>query len=680
MKPSTLALWLAVLILLAAAALYTADLMGTPPGLEPDELIEAQIAGRILSGDLRPFYPEGQGREALYHYALAGWLALLGEGLFTLRIASVFTTLIGLAASFALMRRLFGLRTALFGLLLMAGAFPLLFAARAGLRSVMLLPLAALAGALWYDGLLYRRHPGPSTRSLGSGFWALCGAGALTGLSVYAYTAARILPLALTGFLAYMTLAQREKLRGKLPGLVSAGLLAALIAAPLFFYLRANPGADELAFEDFDLPLRELQAGNPAPALQSTLRVLGAAMSTGDPLLFNNLPDRPLLTPVGGLLLYAGIALALWQWRHPGRAFALIWLAAAIIPSALSQPAPNWYRLVLIQPLIFAFPVDAILQLFRPGGLQLPFPDYRGRTRLPGTELALGLALCLWEGGSAAQAYFVAWPQVEGVSYFWQSALVDAADHLADHPADATICTELTWESDPWWRPAYASVAFLHPHTDLPARYAGCRSVLLILPGPARLYLPDVADPHTLLPPEFQGAWLDGAILLDGVYGADTVGVAYQIDSGLEALIPAPGPASFAPEAGGGPAALPVHFGQSLQLIGYRLDPAIPQAGQPLRVLTAWIVTGPVPPRLNLFTQLLSDPVTVITQQDSLPVTTQSLRPGDRFLVLHDALILPADAPPGTLISIGLYHIETGARLPISAAGSLRGDRLLLGE
>ncbi len=68
-----------------------------------------------------------------------------------------------------------------------------------------------------------------------------------------------------------------------------------------------------------------------------------------------------------------------------------------------------------------------------------------------------------------------------------------------------------------------------------------------------------------------------------------------------------------------------------------------------------------------------------MAQQDGLPLTSHSLRPGDRFLVLHDQVQLPAELPAGTyLLSIGLYRSDTMERLPLHEGARPRGDRLFL--
>jgi hypothetical protein len=151
---------------------------------------------------------------------------------------------------------------------------------------------------------------------------------------------------------------------------------------------------------------------------------------------------------------------------------------------------------------------------------------------------------------------------------------------------------------------------------------------------------------------------------------------------------PQGGEVSWAPEAGGDPAGEGlagggIRFGDSLIFQGYRLAPDELRPGERLQLVTAWQVLATPPPRLVLFTHLLADPQTVLVQQDSLPLTTQSLRPGDRFMVLHDQIVVPAGTPAGAYTpSIGIYSSDTLLRLPVydydNEAEQARGDRLFL--
>jgi 4-amino-4-deoxy-L-arabinose transferase-like glycosyltransferase len=680
----------AVLLLLFAAWLFWRTPLSVPPGMEMDELIEIQIAKQVLGGDWRPFYEAGQGREGLYHYWLAGWLTLTGRNVFTLRMASTTLTLLGLAAGYALMRRLFGRAVALTSLAIGATSFWVLFAARSGLRSTALLLLAALAGYLFWRGLspvgagLSNRRFAPALGGhKGRPYnWLFFGlAGMCLGLTFYAYTAARVLPAVFILFILYLAIFHRHRLMGRWRWLLVWGLVAALVIAPFLLYLQAHPEADAFDFLDFNRPLAALQTGDPEPALQTSLATLGMFAFRGDPLIFDNVPGRPVFDPLLGALFLAGVIIAAWRFRQPAYAFVLLWLPISLLPGMLSQPAPNFYRTVGAQVVAFVFPALALAEVGR-------FVRRRWSGVAASASLAAGLALVLAvQLVGTWRAYFVDWPQVEGIRFFWQSGLSETARHLENALDDspAVICTELTYEYDSWWRPAWQSMETLLNRDDLALRYATCRSTL-ILPAdfPARYFFLDTGDPASLLPPEFQGDWLAEAEPITGVFPPGE-GVALRVTDPPDNLVPdlrsVVGVAWVGPEAGGGQAVLPVYFGQNteLALIGYARTPENPRPGESIRLVTAWEVEQTPEPRLVLFTHLLADSQTVVAQQDGLPLTSQSLRPGDRFLVLHDQITIPADASPGEyLLAIGIYSGDTMQRLPLYHMGRAYGDRLFL--
>lgn len=659
--------WLigATALLLLAAYLRWRAPLAVPPGLGMDELIALQISEQVLEGDLQLFYEAGQGREPIFNYWLAPWLPLVGRRVFTLRVASSALSLLGLAAVAVLVRRLFDPAVALASLAGGATSFWTIFAARAGARSVAMIPFAALSGYLFWRGLA---SPAQSRRR--SLF--MIGAGLCLGLTFYAFTAARVLPAVFAFFLLYLWILHRPRLAGLGRPLLLGAIVVLLVTLPLFCYLRAHPQADQFDFREFNRPLAALMSGDPKPALQTSLATLGGFTFQGDPLIFDNVPGRPVFEPLTAFFFLAGVAVALARWRQPAYAFVLIWLLVSLIPGMLSQPAPNFYRIVGAQVVAYAFPGLAIVE----GVRWLRRWAHRWGTLALTAILALILLVHL---AGSWRAYFDTWPAVEGVSFFWQSGLAEAARYLNDAPdrSPVALCTVLTYEHDPWWRPAWQSMVYLLRRTDLDIRYYDCRTTLVLPAGQTIRYLfPETSDPFSLIPAELQDEWMAKAAPISDF--APGLGAALELSGSPQALEPNSGLAWWPPETGGDPAPLPVRFDDSLALLGYQRV-ASPGPGQPLRLVTAWEVLATPPPRLVLFSHLLADPQTLVAQQDSLPLTSHSLRPGDRFLVLHDQIaVLPDSSAEQYLLSIGLYDSDTMTRLPLYDGDRQRGDRLFL--
>jgi hypothetical protein len=102
------------------------------------------------------------------------------------------------------------------------------------------------------------------------------------------------------------------------------------------------------------------------------------------------------------------------------------------------------------------------------------------------------------------------------------------------------------------------------------------------------------------------------------------------------------------------------------------------QAGKDVKLATYWRVKDQLPPQLSQFTHVLNDKGEIVTQEDRLMLTSQSLRPGDVFVQIHRLTLLDGLPPDSYPIAIGLYTQPDGTRLPIVDNGQLRGDRLFL--
>ena len=93
-------LFTAALIILIAAALRLVALSDIPPGLHFDEAANGIIAARIAFTDYKPlFITSFTGKETLWFYFAALVMRLTGQGIFPLRLASVFVGTLTVAAT-----------------------------------------------------------------------------------------------------------------------------------------------------------------------------------------------------------------------------------------------------------------------------------------------------------------------------------------------------------------------------------------------------------------------------------------------------------------------------------------------------------------------------------------------------------------------------------------------------
>ena len=121
-------------------------------------------------------------------------------------------------------------------------------------------------------------------------------------------------------------------------------------------------------------------------------------------------------------------------------------------------------------------------------------------------------------------------------------------------------------------------------------------------------------------------------------------------------------------------ATLPIDLNGKAEFLGYTLS----QTGRDAELVTYWRAIDQLPPQLSQFTHVLNAEDEIVTQQDRLALTSQSLQPGDVFVQIQ-RLTLPENLPPGSYpMAIGLYTQADGKRLPIMIDQQPQGDRLFL--
>jgi hypothetical protein len=339
----------------------------------------------------------------------------------------------------------------------------------------------------------------------------------------------------------------------------------------------------------------------------------------------------------------------------------------------LSQPAPNYTRTLGAQIIMFipiGIAVAALLERRRASIL------YAGL-------VVVFLGNLVW----TAHDYFTVWPSGNTVRFWHHSGMKAVADRLQADPdtSPVVMCLPdfLIDEREPWWKPGWQHMRYLLHRPDLSLRYYDCANAMVFVDGPARYAFPDAASVESLGPfpiySRFLAAQSNLDILPDRLGIIARANVSATLDQQL-AKAASGSVVAWAPEAGGGSAQVPIDFADRVKLLGYTLQPPTSgfQPSSSFGLTTYWRVTGDLPPQLMQFTHILDAGGSIVAQQDRLAITSDSLRPGDVF-VQTQRLTLPGDLKDGDYtVSIGLYTIVDGARLPIVQAGRPRGDRLWL--
>jgi hypothetical protein len=121
-------------------------------------------------------------------------------------------------------------------------------------------------------------------------------------------------------------------------------------------------------------------------------------------------------------------------------------------------------------------------------------------------------------------------------------------------------------------------------------------------------------------------------------------------------------------------AALPAHFGETADLIGFQII-AAPQPGR-LSILTYWQARDSIVAPLRIFVHAIGRDGQLVAQDDRLDAPSRDWRPGDLIAQVADLDIPATFGPIG--IEVGLYNPDTGERLPLTIDGQAVDTRVLL--
>jgi hypothetical protein len=690
------------LITLLAAALRFTRLADVPPGLHYDEGFKGVMARTLLQGGPpQLFFQSNMGEEPLAIYLVAASMSLAGEEPWAVRLPSALVGTLTIPLAWWLGRELWRLarcgrsfpgqeperqtaavgsphqvqeegsdqQAALVGLgaaAVLAILYWHLTYSRVGIEPILVPFFATLAFAALAHGLRSVYHGKASAL-----FFVL--AGLAVGGSLYTYKAGYLVPLLALLYLGYSAIVERGFLRRQGRGLLLMALVAFLVALPIGLYFATHPAdflhrpssVAVLGVVPAAPPQGEGAAGGSWQALADNLpRVLGMFFVKGDASPRNNLPGRPALDPFLALLFLVGLGRAVTGFRRPSLALLPIWLVTMIAPTLVTEYAPHFGRAIGATP--------AVAVLCSLGGLTL----WQGASRFARRWLKVAVALLLglglvFSGFSTVQAYFQTWGRGPDVFYAYDEGLVQVAGYANTLPAAEVVYLTPTPHD-------HYTLQFLMRRPL--ASFDGRAGLVLPPPGRAATVIVLLREDEATLP-VLEKARPDGKIVWSLVdrYGLPYA-VAYHLSAASEGKPSSPLP-SF-------PVAATI--GDSVRLLGYSLDGDQVRPGDTLYLTLYWQALASLDQDYTVFTHLLGghNPATNGPlwaghdgQPDGGQYPTTSWQPGEVILDVHP-LTIPADAPPGEYqFEVGLYLLETMARLPASdaAGNALPADAVMLG-
>lgn len=651
---------LAVIVLLIAAALRFWSLTELPPGLNNAEITDLRIMQTVLSGRIEVFYSiGGEGREGLYHVIAAGGTLFFGDAPFSFRVISVFAGLITLALVYALTTRLFGPLAGVAAAALLTTSFwPVLLSRSIARETFVPLLVAAVLFALARALRVYgRRGVEPNTTP----FAAL---GALLGLGFYLHPHNFMLALLSMVFIAYMVITRQSSMTRRTLSYTNFAILVLIIIAMPYVIssirLPQLGGAGRV--------IGDYEGG----IIRSTAAGLTSLLINGDLNPLHNLPGRPMFDLVSVLFLLLGVITALRYWKQPRFALALFALAMLLPPAVLTAGTPDFQKFSVLLPVLAVFFGLGVNTLYN----SLP------RQSRPFAALGL-LALfgfnLVWMGSDL----FVQWQAREDVQTAYharQNAIALYLDRTA-----ASIPTMMCSPNLPSNRLSSADLILLMTTRDDQIVRTDCGSGLVLLNGGEgqQVILPDANSLQTAHP--YIRGWLEMGEMISADELPENAVIQLRVADALAdriGLFTSTAPVRFPPEAGGSsdPLFPPIPFGGNITFLGYEpLEASTIVPGGFVTSITYWRVDGVVPPDVQFFTHLLSDPALIVAQTDTISVEIPAqLQPRD-ILVQVTFIPLPRTLPNGSYtLSIGAYQDADGARMPVLDSGQPRGNRLFI--
>ena len=350
----------------------------------------------------------------------------------------------------------------------------------------------------------------------------------------------------------------RPVLKGKIQGILLFALLFAVIALPLYNFLRLNPGA-ETRVAEVRVPLDALLAGDLRPVLQNGWQILLGFGWQGDPLWRQNVAPQPIFEPLTALLFYGGLAFSIWHWRDKRYGLLLLWLLTSVSPSIVTIDAPSTIRISNSLLFLTLFPALVMHNLPRlsPGFGKLS-------TEWPRILL---IALFLFNAGRTINYTFYQWPANDEVRFVWQEALTEMAG-LIDEQANWEQIAIGGWTPDTMDAP---TMALTLRRDDIELRHFQPERSLVVPAGAASSPIATMLNPTELPVHPLIREWLAARGMQSEVRDSF---VLHQL----------PLPATLAPQLG-----YDLLFGNELRLLGLEPGPGCSDDGW-CELISVWQV------------------------------------------------------------------------------------------
>lgn len=626
--------WCLFLLIVGIAAFFRFYRLGDlPPGLYRDEAYNGLDALHLLKGNHALYFPANNGREPIYIYLVAGAIKFLGRTTLAVRFPAALIGTLTTLPLYALTRRLFGKPTALLTALLWAITVWPIHLSRVGFRAILLPFFVSLFLYFLVKALTSEAKSNHYPLSTTHFFFLL--SGIICGASVYTYLAARLIPLFLILFSAFLW---RQDILGKNRWgilLFIGGSALSLVPLALLWVT----GSAEFLTRTSQVSIfhPDINQGDFWGTFWRHLRnALGMFIWQGDDIVRHNPPNRPVFDIFMALPFICGIVLLLRQWHKTGPFLILSWCAVMIWGTILAEDTPHFLRAVGLLPIVLIIGSFSLSQM-------------ASWTKLPVALRSILIAFLLF--GSSVMTwndYFIEYAQNPNTAYLFETAIRDLADDVREKERSTSIYVDQRF-IDGW-----AGFSYLvdTPYTTL----TSTTNPQLVHHGekPAAFYVFPFDDWFDI------SAWTtqSGTIeISDGSLAkGDLEPEPYTLYTRYIVTPTSRGETHFTTESG-----------IELQYVAVQF-----LHDDTLDVALGWKTNGSVPADISAFVHLIAPETSSLITQFDAPVGGNRWSQEDwqdgLTVIEHRVLEIDVTKDQSFNIVVGLYSAETDTRLPLFSA------------
>ena len=351
-EPRTLLPWVALGgILLFALILRLYNLEGFPPGLwfdEADNLDQARLIAEDPS--YTPVYVPSNNLPSLFLLPIAVIIKFAGISISTGRLVAVAFGAVGVLAIFLMVRHMSGTAIGLVAAFLVAVMRWDLNWSRIGMHGITAPFFAALAAWLTFRAL---------DRGRAADF-AL--AGTVLGMGMWFYAAYRLFVIVIAFLLLHRLIFADGGRKRMLRNFGVMALFALIVTLPVVQFAATHSEEFFKRTQRTSIFAHVNEGEETRALLQSFTKHLGMFHLEGDPNGRHNIPREPMLDFLSGILMLAGLAVAVARWRSAAHLSLPVWIVVMIMPGVLTIPweAPQSLRAITVIPAVIALIAVAI--------------------------------------------------------------------------------------------------------------------------------------------------------------------------------------------------------------------------------------------------------------------------------------------------------------------------------